>query len=187
MDWERLPVAPLYADVRAYCSHINVYCKKKKALYLSVNVFSTKALIGDTTFTSPTGDVSAILRGHPSHAKVQPLRQYLQLSVIFKTLSIYLLLVSWVEESLKHHHWLYGRLSRTHYPDIFMTTCSRYCPLSIFPSWWDVILRLPCRRQNSRREKLGYKHLAEKRDYWCLGEIRHRTSAIFRPQNRSFR
>ena len=97
-------MAPLYADVRAYCSHINVYCKKKKALYLSVNVFSTKALIGDTIFTSPTGDVSAILRGHPSHAKVQPLRQYLQLSVIFKTLSIYLLLVSWVEESLKHHH-----------------------------------------------------------------------------------
>ena len=42
----------------------------KKALYLSVNVFSTKVLIGDTIFTSPTGDGTAILRGHPSHAKV---------------------------------------------------------------------------------------------------------------------
>ena len=65
--------------------------EKKKALYLSVNVFSTKALIGDTIFIftiSPTGDGTAILRGHPSHAKVQPLRQYLQFSVIFKTLSI---------------------------------------------------------------------------------------------------
>ena len=63
--------------------------KKKKALYLSVNVFSTKALIGDTIFTFPTGDGTAILRGHPSHGKVQPLRQYLRFSVIFfKTLSI---------------------------------------------------------------------------------------------------
>ena len=29
--------------------------KKKKALYLSVNIFSTKVLIGDTIFTSPNG------------------------------------------------------------------------------------------------------------------------------------
>ena len=43
---------------------------KKKAFYLSVNVFSTKVLIGDTIFTSPTWDGTAILRGHPSHAKV---------------------------------------------------------------------------------------------------------------------
>ena len=28
MDWERLPVAPLYADVRAYCSHVKMYCKR---------------------------------------------------------------------------------------------------------------------------------------------------------------
>ena len=43
----------------------------KKALYLSVNVFITGVLIGDTIFMSPTGDESAILLGHPaSHAKV---------------------------------------------------------------------------------------------------------------------
>ena len=30
--------------------------KKKKVLYLSDKVFSTKVLIGDTIFTSPTGD-----------------------------------------------------------------------------------------------------------------------------------
>ena len=41
--------------------------------YLSINVFSMKVLIGDTIFTSPTGDGTAILRGHPSHAKVSPL------------------------------------------------------------------------------------------------------------------
>ena len=41
--------------------------------YLSVNVFSMKLLIGDTIFTSPTEDGTAILRGHPSHAKVSPL------------------------------------------------------------------------------------------------------------------
>ena len=28
MDWERLPVAPLYADVPAYCSHVKMYCKR---------------------------------------------------------------------------------------------------------------------------------------------------------------
>ena len=43
---------------------------KKNALYLSVNVFSTEVLTGGTIFTSPTGDGTAILRGHPSHAKV---------------------------------------------------------------------------------------------------------------------
>ena len=47
--------------------------KLSNALYLSVNVFSTKLLIGDT-----------ILRGHPSHANVYPLalqRGYLPFSV----------------------------------------------------------------------------------------------------------
>ena len=47
-----------------------VLIKKKKALYSSVNVFSTKVLIGDTIFMSPTGDRTAISRGHPSHARV---------------------------------------------------------------------------------------------------------------------
>ena len=32
MDWERLPVAPLYADVRAYCSHVKTYCKRARLL-----------------------------------------------------------------------------------------------------------------------------------------------------------
>ena len=41
---------------------------KKRALYLSVDVFSTKVLIGDTIFMSPTENETAILRGHPSHA-----------------------------------------------------------------------------------------------------------------------
>ena len=50
-----------------------------------------KVLTGDTIFTSPKGDGSAILRGHPSHAKVQPLegkRKYLHFSFFFKILSI---------------------------------------------------------------------------------------------------
>ena len=33
---------------------------KKNALHLSVNVFSTKVLIGDTFLTSPIGDGAAI-------------------------------------------------------------------------------------------------------------------------------
>ena len=39
--------------------------KKRKALNLSVNVFSTKVIIGDTIFTSTT----AILRGHASEPR----------------------------------------------------------------------------------------------------------------------
>ena len=41
----------------------------KQCTYLSVNVFSTKVLIGDTIFTSPTRDGAVILRDHPSHGK----------------------------------------------------------------------------------------------------------------------
>ena len=55
--------------------------EKKNALNLSDNVFSTK---GDTIFTSPSGDATAILRGLLSHAKVSPLavqRYYLHFSV----------------------------------------------------------------------------------------------------------
>ena len=35
---------------------------KKKALYLSVNVFCMEVLIGNTIFMSPTGERLAILR-----------------------------------------------------------------------------------------------------------------------------
>ena len=43
--------------------------QQNKKCTLSVNVFSTKVLTGDTIFTSPTGDGSAILCGHLGHAK----------------------------------------------------------------------------------------------------------------------
>ena len=46
--------------------------EEKNALYLSINVFSTKVLIGDTIFTSPT----CIAKGAPSFLSY------------FKTLSI---------------------------------------------------------------------------------------------------
>ena len=52
---------------------------------LSINVFSTKILIEDTIFTSPTGDGTAILCGLPSHTKVQLFaakREYLHFSLI---------------------------------------------------------------------------------------------------------
>ena len=66
---------------------VSMIVKKKCTFYLSVNVFITKVLIGDTIFTSPNGDGTAILRGHPSHAKVSPLavqRKYLHFSVILR-------------------------------------------------------------------------------------------------------
>ena len=58
---------------------------------MSDNVFRTKALTGDSIFTSPTREGTAILRGHPSQARVQPFagqRECLHFSVIFKTLSV---------------------------------------------------------------------------------------------------
>ena len=61
----------------------------KNALYLSVDVFRTRALMVDTIliFTSHSGDRAAILRGHPSHAKVYPFagqREYLHFPVILR-------------------------------------------------------------------------------------------------------
>ena len=57
-----------------------------KVLSLSINVFSTKVIIEDTIFTSPSGDGTAILRGHQSHAKVaKGVPSFLS---YFKTLSI---------------------------------------------------------------------------------------------------
>ena len=56
---------------------------------LNVTVFSTTVIIFivDTIFTSPTGDVTAMLCGHPSLAKVQLFagqKQYLHFSVILR-------------------------------------------------------------------------------------------------------
>jgi len=51
---------------------VNTVTAWVNALYLTVNVFSKKVLIGDTVFKSLTGDRTAILGGHLSHAKVQP-------------------------------------------------------------------------------------------------------------------
>ena len=42
----------------------------KDALFLSVNEFSTKVLIGETIFPSPCGGRSGILRVRSSHMKV---------------------------------------------------------------------------------------------------------------------
>ena len=56
-------------------------------IWLSMYLALTKVLIGDTIFTCPTVDGTAILRGHPSHAKVSPFsgqRQFLHFSVILR-------------------------------------------------------------------------------------------------------
>jgi len=60
---------------------------------LSVNVFGMRVLTGNTIFTSPTENETAILRAHPSHAhEGQAVCSRLQGSSLFlsclKTLSI---------------------------------------------------------------------------------------------------
>ena len=50
-----------------------------------------KVLIGDTILTSPTGDKTAILRGHPSYTKGLAICRAMEVPSIlsyFKTLSI---------------------------------------------------------------------------------------------------
>ena len=49
--------------------YLGALVKKMHFIWVSM-YFSTKVIIVDTIFTSPTGDGIAILRGHPSHAKV---------------------------------------------------------------------------------------------------------------------
>ena len=61
---------PLRADAG---SHFFIQDRRVKALYLCSNVFSTKVVIGDTIFTSPTGGGTGILRVHrPNHTKALP-------------------------------------------------------------------------------------------------------------------
>ena len=43
---------------------------KKEKHFIWVSMYFKKELIGDTVFTYPTGDGTAILCGHPSYAKV---------------------------------------------------------------------------------------------------------------------
>ena len=44
--------------------------KKKVHLIWVSMLLSTIVLFEDTIFTAPAGDGTAILRGHPSHAKI---------------------------------------------------------------------------------------------------------------------
>ena len=64
MCFGRFLILAMYSDME----------EKKKRSYLSVNVFSKKVLIGDTIFTSPTEDGTAILRGHLSYGRSSHLR-----------------------------------------------------------------------------------------------------------------
>ena len=43
---------------------------ERKALSSSVYVFCSKVLTEETIFTSPSGDGTAILRGHPSPQRI---------------------------------------------------------------------------------------------------------------------
>ena len=58
------------------------------ALFIWVSMYlARKCWLGTLYFTSPNGDGTAILRGHPSHAKVSPLAvqsKYLHFSVILR-------------------------------------------------------------------------------------------------------
>ena len=54
----------------ANCSSVKHEVLWKKCTLFEFQCISHLVLIEDTVFTSPTGDGTAILRGHPSYAKV---------------------------------------------------------------------------------------------------------------------
>ena len=56
IGFQRLSTPPL----KATCNLVGQLKKKKKRFFFSVNVFSTKVLIGDTIFTSPAGNGKVI-------------------------------------------------------------------------------------------------------------------------------
>ena len=62
--------------------------KKKKMHFIWASMYlARKCYLGTLYFTSLNGDGTAIFRGHPSHAKVQPpagQREYLHFSVILR-------------------------------------------------------------------------------------------------------
>ena len=60
---------PVYLFVYIFI-YLHVFMKKKVHLIWVSMLLSTIVLSEDTIFTSPAGDGTAILRGHPSHAKV---------------------------------------------------------------------------------------------------------------------
>ena len=66
-----------------YSIHYLLLRRKIKTLNMGVNVFSRKVLVGDTTFTSPTGDGITIFHGHLSLLFATP-RQYLHFSVMLR-------------------------------------------------------------------------------------------------------
>ena len=87
-DVKSLALSPSFFLINSSTTDKNINCSvfKKNALYLSVNVFSTKVLMG-TLFFTPIEEETAIFRGHPSHAKDQPFagqRQYLYFAVILR-------------------------------------------------------------------------------------------------------
>ena len=80
-----LQLREVFCDKRISSNTNNAYVTKK-ALYVSMYL-ARKYHLGTLYFTPPNGDGTAILRGHPSHAKVQPLsgqREYLHFSVILR-------------------------------------------------------------------------------------------------------
>ena len=87
-DVKSLALCPSFFLINSSATDKNINCSvfEKKALYLSVNVFSTNVLMG-TLFFSPIEEETAIFRGHPSHAKDQPFAgqgQYFYFAVILR-------------------------------------------------------------------------------------------------------
>ena len=85
-DWVFLP-PNLQTTVHTSGMNVLLLLLLKNALYSSVNIFSTKVPIEDTIFYVSYWRRIVILRGHRSHAKVQPFaeqRKYIHFSVILR-------------------------------------------------------------------------------------------------------
>ena len=82
-----LQLREVFCDKRISSNTNNAYVTKKKHFIWVSMYLARKYHLGTLYCTPPNGDGTAILRGHPSHAKVQPLsgqREYLHFSVILR-------------------------------------------------------------------------------------------------------
>ena len=64
MDWERLPVAPLYSNFRAYCSHVKMFCKRARLLSSHPRLFISLFIFMEIFFNYFNNPLTQSLRKH---------------------------------------------------------------------------------------------------------------------------
>ena len=95
MDCERLPVVPLYADIQAYYSHVNISCKEGASVVLSCMTPSFLVILVTELSHYPSHP------SHPSHLSylislvilVSPIALVTQVSLLNLTIPVIVIII----------------------------------------------------------------------------------------------